>query len=89
MDFPAWYQSSRGPQVSKTIFNIVGSFLPVINLALQSKGIELLPEQVNFWITIGVFLYFSVQATIGYVRSKQTLQAQVQRLQASAGQTAR
>lgn len=86
MEFPSWYQSSQGPQVSQTIFNIVASFIPMINLALASKGINLLPEQVNFWITLAVFLYFSVRAALGYIKAKKVLATRVRSLSAQLEQ---
>lgn len=81
-DFPAWYQSSTGPQISKTIINIAGNFLPVINFALQSKGINILPDAVNTYVTLAVFCYFSIQAAIGYVRAKTAMGVKIENLKA-------
>lgn len=81
MEFPNWYESTDGPKVSKTIFNIAGTFLPIINFALMKYGINILPADADFWISIVVFLYFSVQAGIGYVRAKRSLQAKVAKLE--------
>lgn len=82
IDFPVWYQSTTGPQVSQTIFNILGSFIPVINMALASKGIVVLPEAINFWVNIGVFSYFSVRALFGYLKAKKSLGQKIDALEA-------
>lgn len=75
--FPAWYQSSAGPGLSKTIVNIVLGLLPVINLFMQTQGQMILPAEVNSWISLAVFVYFAIQAGIGYIRSKQTAEAKL------------
>lgn len=74
--FPAWYQSSAGPGISKTIFNMAGALLPVINLFMSSTGhgVTIIPADLNSWISLAVFIYFCVQALIGYVRSKNIAQ---------------
>lgn len=81
-NFPAWYESTNGPEVSKTIFNIIGSFLPVFDLLLMHFGITIpgLSETINALIATVVFLYFAVQAAIGYVRAKNVLAARVEAL---------
>lgn len=76
-NLPGWYKSTAGPGVSQTISNIALSFLPVLNLALASKGIEIMPEDVNFWVSLVVFFFFAVQAGIGYIRSKKILGARI------------
>lgn len=81
INFPEWYASSTGPKISQTIFNIVGSFLPVINMLLANKGVNLLPETVNFWVSIGVFCWFSVRAAYGYIRARKVLGEKIMRLQ--------
>lgn len=68
-----WYQSSTGPGVSQTIFNIAGNILPVLNLVLASHNINILPSFVNLVITLVVFVYFSIRAMLGYIKSKRTL----------------
>lgn len=80
MEFPAWYQSSQGPQISQTVINNLLAFLPMINFALASRNINILPADVNFWVTLGVFCFFSVRSLIGYVNSKRALQEQVRAL---------
>lgn len=80
--FP-WYASTGGPGVSMTLFNLAGTFLPMLNLMLASSGINLLPGTVNLAITLAVFVYFAVRAAIGYVRAKRTLGARIVSLQAT------
>ncbi len=72
--FPAWYQSSAGPGLSKTIVNMVLGLLPVINLFMQTQGQTILPAEVNSWVSLAVFGYFAVQAAVGYIRSKAVAQ---------------
>ncbi len=81
-NYPAWYLSSNGPKVSKTIFNIAGSILPMLNMFLTSKGINPIPlnDDASSYISLAVFAYFSVQAGIGYVRSKNVLGAEIKKL---------
>lgn len=81
-NFPAWYQSTRGPQVSHTIMSIVGSLLPALNLVLSSKGVNILPEDVNAYVSLAVFAFFSVQAAVGYVKAKIALSARISNLRA-------
>lgn len=81
IEFPPWYQSSTGPQISQTIFNIVGGFLPLLNLTLASKGVQILPENVNWIISLGVFIYFAIRAGIGYLKSKRALGMRIRNLQ--------
>lgn len=75
--FPSWYQSTVGPQISGTLIGIAGNVIPVLNLVLASKGVNLLPEAINPYITIAVFVFFSVKAAIGYVKAKRTLGARI------------
>lgn len=82
IEFPTWYQSTTGPQVSQTIYNILGSFLPVLNMALASHGINILPEAVNFWVNIAVFCWFSLRALFGYIKAKRTLNTKIEALEA-------
>lgn len=77
IQFPAWYQSSSGPQLSQTIVSIAGNVLPVLNFMLQSRGINILPEAINPWISLAVFTFFSIRAAIGYVKSKQVAEAKL------------
>ena len=79
-NFPAWYQSTTGPQISKTLMNIAGNILPMLNFVLQSRGINILPESVNTWITLIVFFYFSIQSAIGYIRAKTAMGVKVANL---------
>lgn len=83
MDFPAWYKSTAGPQISKTIFNVVGSFLPVFDLVLLHFNVSIpgLSDTVQALIASGVFVYFAIQSMVGYVRAKKSLQAHVAKLQ--------
>lgn len=81
-ELPKWYQSTNGPQVSKTIINILASILPVINFALASKGINIMPDSINSVVTLLVFAYFAIQAVIGYVRAKIIMQQKVAGLEA-------
>lgn len=74
---PAWYQSTAGPGISATLINTAGSALPLLNFMLQAKGIQILPADLNFWITILVFAYFAVMTAVGYVRAKVQLGRQV------------
>lgn len=70
---PDWYLSSKGPQISQTIISISANVLPVLNLVLASKGINILPESVNTYVTMGVFAFFSIRAAVGYIRAKKVL----------------
>lgn len=86
--FP-WYQSTTGPKLSMTISSDALMFLPVINLVLAKEGINILPDQLNLWVTLAVFVFFLGRSAYGYVRSKKVLGAravyaeqQVQKLQA-------
>lgn len=82
-NYPAWYQSSTGPGISQTITNIVGNVIPILNLFLASKGINIFPEAVNDYISMGVFIFFSIRAAIGYVKSKKVMGAKILQLQSS------
>lgn len=81
-NYPAWYQSSTGPGVSQTIINIIGNVLPILNLVLAKHGVNILPESINDYISMGVFLYFSIRAGIGYVKSKKIMGERILSLQA-------
>lgn len=83
--FPEWYQSSRGPGIAQTIKGLVLNFLPVINLVLASRGVNLLPEAVNLWVSLLVFVGFSVYTLIGYVRGKRAQQLQIGELEREVG----
>jgi hypothetical protein len=72
--FP-WYASTAGPGVSMTLFNIIGTLLPMINLALASNGIQILPGWANLIVTFLVFAWFAGRAAYGYVRAKKMLGA--------------
>lgn len=80
-EFPQWYESTHGPEISKTIFNILGNIAPVANMVLASKGVHILPESFEVWINLAVFLYFSGQAAFGYIRSKKILGARIAQLE--------
>lgn len=75
--FPAWYESTTGPGTSQTIMNILGGFLPMLNMFLASKGIKILPESIEPWVNLSVFIYFSVRAMIGYVKAKRALGSRI------------
>lgn len=85
IQFPPWYQSSTGPQVSQTIFNMAGSLLPVLNMILASRGINILPDTLNFWINMLVFGYFSIRAFLGYLKSKRVMATRIMQLEARIG----
>jgi len=74
---PKWYKSTRGPAISTTILNISGTALPVLNMVLMRYEINFLPATIELWVTLGVFLWFSIQAAIGYIKSKKALMAQI------------
>lgn len=84
---PEWYMSTNGPKVSQTIFNLVGGFLPVINIYLSAKGVNFLPESVNASISIIVFACFSIRAAFGYIKAKRNLQQQIGSLRNRLGAT--
>lgn len=73
IEYPTWYESTTGPGVSQTIISIVGNIVPILNMLLASKGVNILPEAINGWISLAVFLFFSVRAGIGYVKAKNAL----------------
>lgn len=92
MPLPDWYQSTQGPQISQTIFNIVATFLPVLDLVLMHFGVSIpgLSQTLQALIAMAVFAYFAIRAAIGYVKAKAQLQAQVAALAGqvrAAGQT--
>lgn len=72
-----WYKSSAGPGVSQTLINIAGNFLPMLNMILAYKHINVLPGPVNFWISLAVFIYFSIKAAFGYIKAKKILGARI------------
>lgn len=78
-----WYQSTAGPGVSSTLTNLATTLIPVANLALASAGINLLPAQINGWISVAVFLFFSVKVAIRYVQTKHMFGTQIGRIQRS------
>lgn len=45
----------------------------------MSRGVQLFPEQINFWGSLGVFLFFSVRSAIGYIKAKRTLLGAIQK----------
>jgi len=92
-NLPSWYESTQGPKISETLTYIAGNLLPIINLALASHGVNIMPENVNTLISIGVFIAFSAKAAYGYAKSKKVLGAQINslyeqntRLQGALGQ---
>lgn len=76
-NFPAWYQSTRGPGVSTTITGIALNMLPMINMIFASRGVNILPETINFWVSLGTFLIFSSMAGYGYIKSKVATEARI------------
>lgn len=76
-----WYQSSTGPGFSATLISIAGNIIPIANLLLAQNGINLLPAQVNEWISLGVFLVFSGRAAYFYVRAKNVFAHKLGQLQ--------
>ena len=74
--FP-WYKSTDGPGLSLTLSSDALMFLPVANLALSNVGLNILPAQVNLWVSLAVFVFFAARAAYGYIRAKQTLGAQL------------
>lgn len=44
----------------------------------MSSGIQLLPEQINFWVSFGVFVFFSARSAVGYIKAKRKLQGAIQ-----------
>lgn len=89
-----WYQSSAGPGVSSTLISIAGNIIPIANLVLAQNGVNLFPAQVNGWISLGVFLFFSARAAYFYVRAKSVfaqklgqLQRENHRLAQNSGET--
>lgn len=81
INFPDWYKSTSGPGTSQTIANIAGAFLPMLNMVLESHGTHLLPEVINTYISVGVFLVFTVRAMIGYVRAKKLMGSRIANLE--------
>lgn len=77
---PVWYKSTRGPAISKTILNISGTALPVLNMVLMRYEINVLPETIELWVTLGVFLWFAIQAGVGYIKAKKELMAKIIKL---------
>jgi hypothetical protein len=77
---PKWYKSTRGPAISKTVLNISGTALPVLNLVLANYDIVILPDAINLIVTLGVFLWFAAQAAVGYIQSKKALMAEIIKL---------
>lgn len=79
---PAWYESTKGPQISSTIANIAGTVLPVANLLLSSFDLGVIPNDgLNALISVVVFVYFAVMTAVNYVRAKARLGAQIARLE--------
>lgn len=81
VQYPSWYQSTLGPSISKTVSNTLLGMLPVVNLLLSSRNINILPGTINDTASFLVFIYFCIQAIIGYVRSKNVLGARLGELQ--------
>lgn len=79
-EFPAWYQSSAGPKVSATIIGLVGNVVPMLNLLLASRGINIMPAGINEIVSTIVFVVFSVKALMGYIRAKQVLGSRILKL---------
>lgn len=77
----SWYQSTQGPQISQTLSNLAASLLPVINIALSSQGVNILPSKVNLIISIAVFAFFGIRSAIGYIKAKATFTAKLGQLQ--------
>lgn len=78
-----WYASTQGPGISKTVINIAGNVLPMLNLVLASHGVVIGPAWLNLIVTLAVFGYFSIQAVIGYARAKQALGSHIVSLRRS------
>lgn len=76
-DLVPWYKSTGGPGLSLTLTNNALTILPMLNLLLASKGINILPSTLNLVVTVAVFFWFAGRSAYGYIRAKQTLGAQV------------
>lgn len=79
---PAWYESSAGPGISRTISSIALNMIPLANIIAMAYGhsLSIVPEVLNFWITILVFIGISIRTGIGYIRAKKIFGAQLARL---------
>ena len=85
IQYPAWYLSSQGPQISSTVVGIVGNILPIVALFLSNKGFDFIPGSFDPYIEVGVFLFFSIKAAVGYVKAKRTLGARIIQLEEKLG----
>lgn len=66
----AWYQSTRGPQISATVKGIVGLLLPTVQQLFHiSTGIDTLDRIIDALFILG----FGGYALYGYVASKKAL----------------
>lgn len=81
---PAWYQSSQGPQLSATVKATIGLLLPTLKIIFPH--FTLVNEQVDAIIDAVMILGFAAYGLWGYVRSKRTLQGQIQLLKAVSTQ---
>ena len=70
-NYPKWYQSSAGPNLSQTIQGVVASFMPVINLILGSFGHGAIENAtVNALVSSIIFVGTCAYTVYGYVRAK-------------------
>lgn len=75
---PEWYQSTQGPQLSMTLKATLGLLLPTIKVLFPH--VTIFNEQIDAVIDALMIVGFGLYALYGYVRAKQGLQNQVQKL---------
>jgi len=89
INFGEWYNSTQGPGISKTLVAIAGSILPVAFLVfgyktgstVDDQTVRIFSDNVTSIIYFVVYIFFAIRAAIGYVKSKQLLQAKLNTLQ--------
>lgn len=77
-EYPAWYQSSNGPQISATVKGIVMLLLPALK---QAFGIEFDNQVLDGVVDAVLIVGFGAWTLWGYIRAKRVLGAKIDRLQ--------